>query len=177
MERKELVNHILDTTPIEIQTKSLKKNALNLIELDLYSESERLLVQIEISVISFKANYTITVRSNADNLDLTAVGETRLPKDSTASCTLSKVGGLFVVEGGRRGRRGGRRLHKFGVKKEEISCFRFTETDTASQRYRVLEGEGTYRLSCVLFRVSQITQSTSIIPLTFKIFIYYIVQK
>ena len=141
MERKELVNHILDKTPIEIQTKSLKKNALNLIELDLYSKSERLLVQIEISVISFKANYTITVRSNANNLNLTAVGETRLPEDSTVSCTLSKVGGLFVIGGGRRMRR----LHKFGVKKEEISCFKFTETDTVSQRYRMLEGGGMYR--------------------------------
>ena len=114
-----MVNHILDTSPIEIQTKSLKKNSLslNLIELDLYSESERLLVQIKISVLSFKANYTITVRSNTNNLNLTAVGETRLSEDSTASCTLSKVGELFVIGGGRRGGRGGWRLHTFGVGK------------------------------------------------------------
>ncbi|KAL5257821.1 hypothetical protein ACHWQZ_G012678 [Mnemiopsis leidyi] len=117
VERKQLVNHILDLSPIEVQTGSLSNNSVNVIELDLYSTRERLLVPIEISVLPVRTNYTITVRFNRDNVNVTEVGQTGLSADSRVSCTLSKVGTQFVIGGGRR-------VHRFTVGREEVSCFR-----------------------------------------------------
>ena len=125
----------MDTSPIQIETKAINLGYSRLfIDLDLFSTSEKITINIGISKTLTSINYNIRVYSSFGHENLLAHGTIKT-EDSNLTWVIAKVSEHLVIHSEPE-------THVFTVRGEEITCFRFTELDTASQMYRVMESVG-----------------------------------